>query len=370
MKRIKELDSIRGLAALVIVFYHLWFQNIGILGAAVDLFFVLSGYLITTIILANTFSERFLFSFYMRRGLRIWPIYYLTLVAMVLIYAYLPPCGNLNDLPYYLTFTQEVVHYRPSMEPSFPSAFRHTWSLAIEEQFYLIWPPLVWWLGSKRLPIASMLLVVVAVFARALDFSAFLLITHCDGLALGGLLAGILAAHEGSATGSRKYRLGMGILGVVSTVATIAVIALPGCLNSQWPGLVPDVLVRVIKPLCLNLVFFAVVGNVVNYAGLPSLGWLRDSRLVYLGSISYGIYLYHHIIFEIFAYYARFYGWNDSVVIDFGKVALSIALAALSWRFVEQPILAFKDRFSYREATRAVLEIGGAVDDIRGVQAG
>jgi peptidoglycan/LPS O-acetylase OafA/YrhL len=51
-------------------------------------------------------------------------------------------------------------------------------------------------------------------------------------------------------------------------------------------------------------------------------------------------------------------------------VALSIALAALSWRFVEQPILAFKDRFSYREPTRVVLEIGGAVDDIRGVQAG
>jgi peptidoglycan/LPS O-acetylase OafA/YrhL len=369
MKRIKELDSIRGLAALVIVFYHLWFQNIGILGSAVDLFFVLSGYLITTIILANAFSERFLFSFYMRRGLRIWPIYYLTLLAMVLIYPYLPRCGNLSDLPYYLTFTQEIVHYRPSMEPSFPSAFRHTWSLAIEEQFYLIWPPLVWWLGSKRLPIASMLLVVVAVSARALDFSAFLLITHCDGLALGGLLAGIVAAHDSPAASSRKYCLGMGILAVVSTVAAIAVIAVPGYLNSRWPGLVPHAFVRVLKPLCLNLVFLAIVGNIVNYAGLRCLGWLRNGMLVYLGSISYGIYLYHHFIFEIYAYYARFYGWNDSVVVDLGKVAFSIVVAALSWRFVEQPMLAFKDRFGYRAAARLVLE-KGRIDDIRGVQAG
>ncbi len=255
MKRVKELDSIRGLAALVIVFYHLWFQNIGILGSAVDLFFVLSGYLITTIILANSFSERFLFSFYMRRGLRIWPIYYVTLLGMVLIYAYLPPCGNLSDLPYYLTFTQEIAHYRPSMEPSFPSAFRHTWSLAIEEQFYLFWPPLVWWFGRKRLPVASMLLVVVALSARALNFSAFLLITHCDGLALGGLLASILAVHEGSAASGRKYRCEMGILGVVSTIATTAVITLPGLLNSRWPSLVPNAFVRVLKPLCLNLMF-------------------------------------------------------------------------------------------------------------------
>ena len=112
------------------------------------------------------------------------------------------------------------------------------------------------------------------------------------------------------------------------------------------------------------------MANIVSYAGLSCLGWLRDRRLVYLGSISYGIYLYHHFIFEVFAYYARFYGWNDSVVVDVGKVALSIALAALSWRFVEQPVLGLKDRFGYREATSAVPKIGSGIDDIRGVQVG
>jgi peptidoglycan/LPS O-acetylase OafA/YrhL len=370
MKRIKELDSIRGLAALVIVFYHLWFQNIGILGAAVDLFFVLSGYLITTIILANAFSERFLFSFFMRRGLRIWPIYYLTLLAMVMIYPYLPPGGSLSDLPYYLTFTQEIPRYRPFTEATFPSAFRHTWSLAIEEQFYLIWPPLVWWLGRKRLPIASIALVALAVTARAMNLSGFILITHCDGLALGGLLAGIVAAQQGSPHDSPTFRSGMTVLGLVSTLFCVAVILVPRLLNARWPGLVPEIVVRVFRPLCLNLLFLAVVGEIVAYAGDPRLKWLRDRRLVYLGSISYGIYLYHHFIFEIYAYYSRFYGWSDNLLADLVKVVLSIGTAALSWKFIEQPILAFKDRFSYREATPAVVKVGGGVEDIRGVQAG
>jgi peptidoglycan/LPS O-acetylase OafA/YrhL len=370
MKRIKELDSIRGLAALVVVFYHLWFQNLGILGSAVDLFFVLSGYLITTIILANSFCERFLLSFYMRRGLRIWPIYYITLLAMVLIFPYLPVRGNLNDLPYYLTFTQEIPRYRPFTEASFPSAFRHTWSLAIEEQFYLIWPPLIWWLGRKRLPIASISLVVLAVAARAMNLSAFILITHCDGLALGGLLAGVVTAQQGSAHGSRTLRRGMTFLGLVSTLFGFVVIVVPRLLNAHWPGLVPEMVVRVFRPLCLNVLFLAVVGAIVAYAGDPRLRWLRDRRLVYLGSISYGIYLYHHFILEVFAYYSRFYGWTDSLAADLGKVALSVGVAALSWKFIEQPILALKDRFLYRQATPAVVKVGAAVDDIRGVQAG
>ena len=85
MQRVKELDSIRGLAALTIVIYHLWFPAVGVFGLAVDLFFVLSGYLITTIILDNALTEGFLFSFYVRRSLRIWPVYYLTLAAVVLM---------------------------------------------------------------------------------------------------------------------------------------------------------------------------------------------------------------------------------------------------------------------------------------------
>ena len=110
MQRVRELDSIRGLAALAIVIYHLWLPTVGLLSLAVDMFFVLSGYLITTIILDNSLTEGFLFAFYVRRSLRIWPVCYLALAALVLINGFLPALGTLGDLPFYFTYTQEVAH--------------------------------------------------------------------------------------------------------------------------------------------------------------------------------------------------------------------------------------------------------------------
>ncbi len=370
IERVKELDSIRGLAALVIVFYHLWLQSFGFLGSAVDLFFVLSGYLITTIILTNALGDRFLISFYMRRGLRIWPIYYLTLLALCLIYPLLPPCGNLDDLPYYLTFTQEIPRYKPTVGPSFPLAFRHTWTLAIEEQFYLIWPPLLWWLGKKRVPIVSVVLVALAVVARALNLSAFILITHCDGLALGGLLAGLLGAQDRSAERRRRFRFRFCAVGLGSAALFFGVLVFPRVLNTMWPALIPGILVNTFKPLFLNVMYFALVGTVVLYAGDARLRWLRDRRLVYLGSISYGIYLYHHFIFEIIKSFGYAYSLRYKLVLDVVKVVVSIGAAALSWKYIEQPILSLKKYFCYQDVTNRTLTVPGKVGDVRGIEAG
>src|SRR5438045_1329189 len=127
MQRVKELDAIRGLAALVIVFYHLFWIPIGLLGTAVDLFFVLSGYLITSILLGHPPSREFLFAFYARRGLRIWPIYYFSLLILVMINPWVSEPGSLDGLPYSLTFTQFVPYYWSDAAPAFIPAFRHTW---------------------------------------------------------------------------------------------------------------------------------------------------------------------------------------------------------------------------------------------------
>jgi peptidoglycan/LPS O-acetylase OafA/YrhL len=368
-ERIKELDSIRGLAAMIIVFYHLWLQSLGFLGSAVDLFFVLSGYLITTIILTNTLSDRFLISFYIRRGLRIWPIYYLTMLAIVLIYPFLPSCGTLDDLPYYLTFTQEIPKYKKTLVPTFPSAFRHTWSLAIEEQFYLIWPPLLWWIGRRRLKIASLSIVALALVARSLDLSAFILVTHCDGLALGGLLAGMLAAQDRPAEDERRLGFRLGVLGLGSMTLSLATLMLPRVLNTSWPGLAPDVLVYTVKPLFFNLMFFGLIGTIVLHAGDPRLRFLRDRRLVYLGSISYGLYLYHHFIFEFVRYYEDYFGLNNRMILDFVKLVASIAIASLSWKYIERPILGQKNRFGYQPVITGARAACAAIDDVRGVHA-
>ena len=98
MQRVKELDSIRGLASLAIVIYHLWLSNIGLLGAAVDLFFVLSGFLITLILFTHVMSHHFLVLFYTRRALRIWPMYYLSLSILVLLNPFMPGPGSLKLL--------------------------------------------------------------------------------------------------------------------------------------------------------------------------------------------------------------------------------------------------------------------------------
>jgi peptidoglycan/LPS O-acetylase OafA/YrhL len=370
MHRVKELDSLRGLAALAIVIFHLWFDRLGILGSAVDLFFVLSGYLITTIILKNALSDRFLIAFYLRRGLRIWPIYYLALIALVILYPLLPTAETLSELPYYLTFTQEIPRYRPASFPTFPSALRHTWSLAIEEQFYLIWPPLLWWLGKKRLPIVAMSLVGVAVAARVAELSSFILITHCDGLALGGLLAGLLAKQkhvDDAPLRVHRYLMATGtvaaaFLGVIVTLGLVS--------PSGAATMIPAVVVSGIKPLVLNLIFFALVGLTVLHAGDSGLSWLRGRWLVYLGTISYGIYLYHHFIFEICKLYERHYGWGSSLLMDFAKLAASLALAALSWKYVEQPILALKRRLGYDAGSGSGMkQVHPNVEDLQGVQA-
>lgn len=103
MRRIPELDGLRGLAALLVVGQHFWPDTFCFGWAAVDLFFVLSGYLITNVILDNGGGPGFLLKFYARRNLRIWPIYYLTILTMV-------TCTHpeLGAVPYHLFYLQNI----------------------------------------------------------------------------------------------------------------------------------------------------------------------------------------------------------------------------------------------------------------------
>ena len=109
---------------------------------AVDLFFVISGYLITTILLRGRSTPGALANFYARRSLRIWPIYYLALAAFLVANALIGHPYPTDGLPYYLTYTQNVPRYWGGVVPPFCKAFAHCWSLSVEEQFYLIWPAL------------------------------------------------------------------------------------------------------------------------------------------------------------------------------------------------------------------------------------
>ncbi len=354
MRRMTELDAVRGLAAVVIVVYHLWFPHSGLLGTAVDLFFVMSGYLITSIILKQGDQPGFLVAFYMRRSLRIWPIYYLSLIVFLAINSTLATPYPTNGLLWFMTYTQNVPEYWGSMTPPFPHGFHHTWSLAIEEQFYLVWPVTLVLLGRRALVPLAVGLIVLSVGTRMAGFSRWISMTKCDGLALGALLAALMVAFE-----SGRITLGT-IKGVLISAAACsftfvaASLILPRTADHFWSSFATPEVLGSLRMFALNLLFFGVTGLLVVFNGHRHLGWLRDARLVELGQMSYGIYLYHYILFDFVQDFADSHGFSNRLALDSIKLTASFALAAASWRLLERPLLSLKGHFSYRRTARPV----------------
>jgi peptidoglycan/LPS O-acetylase OafA/YrhL len=346
MRRVAELDSIRGLAALAVMVYHLNSPAFLFQGVRVDLFLVLSGYLVTTIVLDRADAENFYLAFQARRVLRIWPIYYLTLAAVVAVNACLARSTAIDALPNYLTFTQNIQRYWSDSVPPFKWYYVHTWSLALEQQFYLFWPILLGLAGRRRLVRLAVGLMAVSVTARALGYHWWILIARCDGFALGSILAGVFADRERAeamrAVYGRRLRLALGV-SVSFLLAT-----LPFSLGldfDQSMSLGPSLTI-----LGFNLVFFSLIGLVVCFSGDPALRVLRDSRLKYLGVISYGLYIYHPLVYNCVGRVSGRLGLGESWRTDLVKLVASVVLAGLSWRFVERPFLALRDLFEYGPA--------------------
>jgi peptidoglycan/LPS O-acetylase OafA/YrhL len=317
---------------------------------AVDLFFVISGYLITRIILDSLDSPRFLGHFYIRRSLRIWPIYYATLLAAVALGTIALRPFPLNGLLQYLTFTQNVERYWSGPAPAFTPAFAHTWSLAVEEQFYLLWPALILLAGRRGVVRLSLALIVAAVTARTwagLDLQ--LLVTRCDGLAMGGLLAATLP--ERSVAQGHLRRFGCLALGCLAVLALDSI-------GTRW---MTERLRVGFELFVLNLLFTALVALCVLGTGRPWLRPLRDRSLLYLGTISYGLYLFHNVVFALAQ---KATGWSDLpawvVVIC---VTATLGTAASSWKLLEAPCLALKERFPYRDRPSAALALAHARAD-------
>lgn len=354
MRRVPELDALRGLAAVVVVFFHLDPRRYFPGWSGVDLFFVLSGYLITAIILRDGGSRGFFRNFYARRTLRIWPIYYLTLVGLVAVNPFLRRPASLADLPYALTYTQNVPLYWGKQPPANHPAFDHTWTLAIEEQFYLVWPALVVWAGRRRL--APLCLIAIAVSLATRDggngllpkYGERLLASRCDGFALGGLLAWSLADggwardprnRAGPAFGAAVV-LALGYLAWGSRAhGALGFIGLP---TPMWPAE---------TIFAFGVLYAGLIGLLAVNAGGRRLRPLRLPWLAYLGQISYGIYLYHYVVFWVVD------GCDPKVSVRAGqpwttqavKLAATLAVAAASWHLIERPILGLKGRFRYRD---------------------
>jgi len=350
---IPQFDGLRGLAILSVLIGHSGFlealPHAGMLEYTrfgVDLFFVLSGFLITGILTDSKGSHHYFRNFYARRALRIWPLYYLVLfVAFVVAPLFAPSMRPtaVSVWPAFVFYVQNIVF---AYRSTYPFGLGATWSLAVEEQFYLTWPVLVFLLKKRTLAIVSVLLVVMSLSLRLsfhihgapLGFVHFFTLSRLDSIAFGSLAALWLRSPSCTLVRWRTHAyqfLGFGMAGTI--LARVLMHR-----NSSTVGYT-----------FLAFAFTGLLG--ISLASDPqssllgrslSAGWLR-----YIGRISYGIYLLHYPLFILWARFIGSLGFYQTHKLAgnlagfAGQIALATLAASISWRFFEEPILRLKELF-------------------------
>ncbi len=368
MKRIRSLDGVRGIAILLVVVWH-YVQNqivpepyslaayvkkmLSLTWSGVDLFFVLSGFLIVGILLDNRGASNYFRAFYIRRICRIFPLYFLLLGLFIL----LPPLLSLPDpvqawlfsnphpLWSYATFTQNIL--MGLREGYGPNWLGITWSLAIEEQFYLFIPLLVFFFRRRTVVYVFLSAVLLAPLLRIgyPGFHAFINTPwRADSLLSGGCLA-ILVRSPEVVSLIGKYRRYLYVV-FMMLLAGAAVMTLHpegfGRLNHSWLAGLYSAFVLIAATDADSLIG-RVLGNKV---------------LVWFGTLSYGIYMFHQAVSGLVHGLLR----NDipsmRSLSDAGVTALAflatLFLAWLSYTYFEKPILQIGHRTHYVYDAEAV----------------
>ncbi|WP_182864776.1 acyltransferase family protein [Rhodopirellula sp. JC639] len=340
---ITELDALRGIAAIAVLCCHLprgfWFGATG-----VDLFFVLSGFLITGIIQRNLDQPRFLRAFYWRRSLRILPLYYLVILIAYVANLIRATPADTSGIAYYLVYLQNIHQYWGAETPPVDLGLGHTWTLAIEEQFYLLWPAALLLIRGRAKYWLAGVLVVLPIALRVQGLPKTVLLGHTDSLAMGALLAWTMLRTRSS--GRQRQAV---CYATIAGTCFVSYWALYWILCTKNPTLTGGEYLQMSLPVAIiSLAYLGVIGLFVSMSGSRLLSPFRNKVLVGLGTISYGLYLYHLVLYENLDTLVKFrWKMGDPWWLDVSKLIVSLVVAALSWRFFEQPILRLKDRFRY-----------------------
>lgn len=369
-----ELDTVRGVAILSVFLYHaFWVSYIGAGGPAlkgvpallvratsvgwggVNLFFILSGFLITNILLESKAKPQYFRRFYVRRALRILPAYVL-LLALLLGTAGFLHRGQMA------AFAGLSFLYLSNMTLLFgvPMLYSPLWSLAVEEHFYFLWPTVVRSLSERQIALvagftvaASTALRVYSVARGGLWWGPYTWL-NADGLALGALLAVGLRG----ATSSRVLARRIAIAAAVSS----AVAFLTGFFS-------PHAVQIALKGLSLNLGCLAIVSGVLLIGSGARRTWVLSPALRFFGYISYGLYLIHVLVLDLYdAVIRRFFSVDPVPTHGFAVVALrfmicaalATALSYLSRKTFEEYFLGMKDRLSMARPANRHLEAAAA----------
>lgn len=372
-KRIPELDGLRGIAILLVIIQHylvipgvaprsaLWYALIcfRLSWSGVELFFVLSGFLIGGILLDVKDSPLYYRTFYLRRVLRIIPVYYVFLLVVFslasvnltqewwqeLFYGNVPP-------PIYASFLLNFwAAFWPTTAPVvIPVALTILWSLAVEEQFYLLLPFVIMRAGRALVPLLATGIILAPTLRVALlhehpgltktfcyALAAVLMFGHADTLLL-GVLAAVAVRNEKANGWIKKHRrLLYGFLSILLVgMGVLSFKWYPGePLGYTWVGLFY---------VCLLLIGVSEESGVVKKL-------LNLKPLIELGVVAYGLYLFHQLVnglahgLILGSNYALS-GWRDAVVTLFSFL-LVFTLAHISWRWFEKPLVTVGHRYRY-----------------------
>lgn len=362
-----EIDGLRAVAVLAVMFYHgnlLGFYG-GFVG--VDVFFVISGFLITKVILADQAAGRFsITAFYERRIRRLLPALYVVLICSTPIaWAVLTPTDMLSfarslmAVPVFgsnFIFWREAGYFDTAAELK---PLLHTWSLAVEEQFYAFFPLVLLLCDARRrrlLPalivttlLASLLLCVWGTYNKP-DATFYLLPTRAWELLTGSFIAALRLDERSKRvrpSWARDWGAGLGMLLIALSIVTFDE-------DIPWPGVHAPITVAGTALL------------LVLATGETRTGRLLASRpLVVVGLISYSAYLWHQPIFA-FARHVTIQKLSEQT--SWLLVSITLGLAYLTWRYVEQPIRA-RQRIANRErmfvlaasTTAAIVAVGAIV---------
>lgn len=370
--RTRALDGLRGIAILLVMWYHQtvfapagWASSLahtlaGYGWCGVDLFFVLSGYLITLGLLKSKGHDHFFRNFYVRRALRILPLYYLVVVISLVILPHVPhpKLGHFgriagDELWYWLGFSNIAIAHA--------GTFRHgildvCWSLSIEQQFYLLWPVLVFFLSPRGVLRAGLAMVILAPMLRLVWLYGFatepLAIYVSTPMRLDPLGWGaVLAACTYLKVSLRRSQVQVVLLSGLALIALAA-----ACYSGRDTSLNREV--ELFGFSGFALLFAALVATALSDAVTGPAGWLRRvlswSFLVACGQYSYAMYLFHlplrAVVRDVILKPAQFQGLFGSVlagqfVFHILATAMTLGAAWLSWHLLEKHCLNLKRFF-------------------------
>ena len=359
----RDIDGLRAIAVLAVVFNHAGFPGFGGGFLGVDIFFVISGYLITGILIrADGTLGQDIVRFYERRVRRIVPALVVVLVACTAAAAVLVSPYEFKEyarpLLASVAFVSNLLFEMKTdyFAPHLATPLLHLWSLSVEEQFYLVYPLFLWFV-SRRAP-RFLLPSLIVVLVLSLAMSEWLAQTH--------------ARHAFYFTGSRAWELMLGaIVAIVPHRGALPRLALEGAaiaalamlvapiwlfdLHTTWPGL------HALLP-CAGTATLLILHAGGRQSQTSRL--LGTKPMVAVGLISYSLYLWH---WPLFVFYRRYVLRVPSPEEYGALIGLAVLAAALSWRYVEQPFRRADDGlprqilFGSAGAAAALLMLVGAV---------